>query len=183
MTWWRNDQTIQTHMFNMTNWWCKQPSWLIIHDQDDACTTMNVTPCVSATNSFMENATNTHEEKTLSITRTWSQAWLRHQHAKTWMQWTSKVDVRTHASSRSEPECVQSSSETLKGGSEIGCRPKFWRVVVAATTLGDTLVELQLQCFGSLLSEGLGISGSIESLRELIQLLDLPHGHTWFTFC
>ena len=45
-------------------------------------------------------------------------------------------------SSKSEPECVQPSSETLKGGSEIGCRPKVWRVVVVATTPGDTLVEL-----------------------------------------
>ena len=65
-------------------------------------------------------------------------------------------------SSWSESECAQPSSETLKGGSQIGCRPKFWRLVVAATTLGDTLVELQLLYFGSLIAQGLGLSGSVE---------------------
>ena len=50
--------------------------------------------------------------------------------------------MKSHMSSLSEPKCVQSSSEALKEGSQIGCRPKFWRVVVATRTLGDTLVEL-----------------------------------------
>jgi len=44
------------------------------------------------------------------------------------------VDEKTHTSSQSELECVYSSSETLKGGFKIGCRPKFWRVVIATTT-------------------------------------------------
>ena len=39
------------------------------------------------------------------------------------------------------------------------CWPKFWRVVVAATILGDTLVELQLLYFGSLLAQGLRLLG------------------------
>lgn len=76
---------------------------------------------------------------------------------------------------------MYSSSETIKGNFEIECRPKFWRVPVAATTLGDTQIELQLLCFGSLLAHGLGLSRSIESHCGLPQL---PHllGHTWFTF-
>ena len=78
---------------------------------------------------------------------------------------------------------MHSSRENLKGGSEIGCSLKFWTVVLAAKTLGDTLVELQLLYFGSLLAQGLGISGSIELLCTLLQLSHLPHGHTWFTLC
>ena len=89
----------------------------------------------------------------------------------------------TPTGSWSEPEGVQLSIETLKGGSEIGCNPKFWRVVVAATTLGDTLLELQLLCFASLLAHGLGILGSIEMMCGLLHLPHLPHGHTWFTLC
>ena len=71
--------------------------WLFIH-WDDACVIVNVTLCVSATDAFIANITRTYETKTLSITRTRSQAWLRHQHAETWMQWTSKADVKTHTS-------------------------------------------------------------------------------------
>jgi len=37
-------------------------------------------------------------------------------------------------------------------------RTKILEGVVDATTLGDTLVELQLLCFGSLTTQGLGIS-------------------------
>lgn len=85
-------------------------------------------------------------------------------------------------SSQSEPEYVQSSSETLKGGFEIGCRSTFWRVVVASTTLGDTMVELQLLYFGSLIAQALGLSRSIESLCLLLWPSHLPHGHTWFSF-
>ena len=59
---------------------------------------------------------------------------------------------------------------------------KILEGIVSATTLGDTLVELQLLFFGSLLAQGLGILGSIESLRGLLRFPHLPHGHTWFTF-
>jgi len=62
------------------------------------------------------------------------------------------------------------------------CWPKFWRVVVAATILGDTLVELQLLYFGSLLAQGLRLLGSIESLCRLLRLPHLSHGPTWFIF-
>jgi len=45
------------------------------------------------------------------------------------------VDEKTPTGSHIEPKGVQSSSETPEGGSEIRCRPKFWRVVVATTTV------------------------------------------------
>jgi len=38
---------------------------------------------------------------------------------------------------------------------------KILEGVAAATTLGDTLVELQILCFGPLLAQGLGLLGSI----------------------
>lgn len=38
------------------------------------------------------------------------------------------VGEKSHTSSWGEPECVQTSSKTLKGSSEIGCESKFWRV-------------------------------------------------------
>ena len=54
-------------------------------------------------------------------------------------------------------------------------------MVVVATTLGNTLVELQLLCFGSFLAQGLDLLGIIKSLCGLLRLPYLPHGHTWFT--
>ena len=59
---------------------------------------------------------------------------------------------------------------------------KILEGIAAATTLGNTLVECQLLCFGSLTAQGLGLSGSIESLCKLLRLSHLPHGQTWFTF-
>lgn len=52
-----------------------------LFDRGDACMTMNLTQCVSATNAFIANKTSTHGAKTLSIARTWSQAWLWDQYA------------------------------------------------------------------------------------------------------
>lgn len=40
-----------------------------------------------------------------------------------------KVGAKTHMSLQGEPECVHTSRKTLNGGSEIGCRPKFWKVL------------------------------------------------------
>ena len=117
--------------------------WLLT-DRDNACATVDVTLCVSVTDVFIVNITCTHEAKTLSMTRTWSQERHWHQHAISWVEWTSKVSVKAHMSSLIEPECMQPWSKTLKGGSKIGCRPKFWRVVVTTTTLAGTLVQLQL---------------------------------------
>ena len=88
--------------------------WSFI-DRDNTCMTLDLTPCASATNAFIANTTIKYKVKTLRITWTWSQAWLRHQHAEIWLQRTRKAYVKTHMSSRSEPECVQSSSETLQG--------------------------------------------------------------------
>lgn len=93
---------------------CDTRDWLFI-DQDDSCMIVNVTLCVSVADTFITNTTITYEAKTLSITRTWLQAWLRHQHAKNWMKRESKVDAKTHTNSRSEPQCVSSSSETPQG--------------------------------------------------------------------
>jgi len=62
-------------------------------------------------------------------------------------------------------------------------RAKILEGVAVTTTLGDTLVELQIFYFGSLIAWGLGLSGSIESMCGLLQLPHLPHGKTWFTFC
>ena len=45
---------------------------------------------------------------------------------------------------------------------------------LAATTLGDALVGLQLLCFGSFLAQGLGLLGSIESLYKLLWFPHLP---------
>jgi len=69
-----------------------------------------------------------------------------------------------------------------KEGSEIWMQGKNLDGVVAATTLGDTLVEYQLLCFISFATHGLCILGSIDSLCRLLWLPHLPHGHTWFTF-
>lgn len=121
---WLTDSTIDKH---------DTCDWSLV-DRDDDCVTLNVTLCVILVDVFIVNTSCTQEVKTLSMTRTWSQAWYWHQHETIWMRWTSKVDENTHTSSWSELECVQSSSETLKGGSETGCRPEFWRVAVATTT-------------------------------------------------
>lgn len=51
--------------------------------QYDACAIVNVTLFVSVTYAFILNKTSTYEAKTFSITRTWSQARLRHQHEET----------------------------------------------------------------------------------------------------
>ena len=59
---------------------------------------------------------------------------------------------------------------------------KILEGVAAAKTIGDTLVEYQLLCFGPLTAQSLGLSGSIESLCGLLQLPHLCHGKTWFTF-
>jgi len=48
--------------------------------------------------------------------------------------------------------------------------------VAVATTLGDTLVKLQLLCFGSFIEQGLGLSGSIELLCGLLWFAHLLHG-------
>lgn len=64
--------------------------WSLV-DCDDACATGNVTSCANVKNVFIVNTTCKHEAKTLSMTWTWSQAWLWHQHAKTWVKWISKV--------------------------------------------------------------------------------------------
>lgn len=53
---------------------------------------------------------------------------------------------------------------------------KILEGVAAATTLGETLVEFQLLCFGPLITQGLSLSRSIESLCELLRLPHLPHG-------
>ena len=39
---------------------------------------------------------------------------------------------------------------------------KIFQAVAAVTTLGDTLVEFQILCFGSFTAQGLGPSRSIE---------------------
>lgn len=49
------------------------------------------------------------------------------------VKWTCKENSKSHMSSWSELEYAKSSIESLKGGSDIGCKPKFLRVVVAAT--------------------------------------------------
>lgn len=95
--------------------------WSLIN-HDDTCVIVNVTPCASATDVFIANITGTHKAKTLSMTKTWLQARHWHQHAEAWVEWTSKVGVKAHMSSQSELECMQPSSETLKGGSKFGCR-------------------------------------------------------------
>ena len=59
---------------------------------------------------------------------------------------------------------------------------KILEGVAAATTLGDTLVEYERLCFGLSTAQGLGPSGSFESLCGLLRLPHLPHGQTWFTF-
>ena len=59
---------------------------------------------------------------------------------------------------------------------------KILEGVIAATTLGDTLVEYQLLCFGPLTAQVLGLSRRIESLCGLHRLSHLPHGQVWFTF-
>lgn len=59
---------------------------------------------------------------------------------------------------------------------------KIFECVAVATTLCNTLVELQLLYLGSMSAQGLGILGCIESLCRLLQFPHLPHGHTWFTF-
>lgn len=57
---------------------------------------------------------------------------------------------------------------TLKGkikeGSEIWMKAKIWKGVSNSTTLGDTLVEYQLLCFGSFIVQGLGLFVNIDSL-------------------
>jgi len=59
---------------------------------------------------------------------------------------------------------------------------KILEGVSAATTLGNTLVEIHILCFSSLTAQGLGLSRSIESLCGLPRLPHIPHGQTWFTF-
>lgn len=61
--------------------------WLLVY-YDDACATEYVTLCVSATYVYIENTTSTRRAKTLSITRTWSQAWHWHQHEN--IKWNDK---------------------------------------------------------------------------------------------
>ena len=51
--------------------------WSFING-DDSCMIVIVTLCVSVTDPFIANTTSTYEVKTSTITRTWSQAWLRH---------------------------------------------------------------------------------------------------------
>jgi len=53
---------------------------------------------------------------------------------------------------------------------------KILEGVAAATTLGSTLVEYQLLCFGSFAAQGLGLLGSIDLLCRLLWLPHLPHG-------
>jgi len=67
-------------------------------------------------------------------------------------------------------------SEKMNKVSEILMQAKIFEGVVAATTLGDTLVEYQLLYFGSFLEWGLGLSGCIDSLCRLHWLPHLPHG-------
>ena len=136
---WLDDETTKPSKHTCSTWLIDGVSykretrgWSFI-DWDDTCATTNVTPCVSVTNAFIANTASTYEFKTFSMTRTWLQVWLRHQHAETWMQWTRKSDVKTHTSLQSEHKCVQSSSETLQGRLRNWCRPKFWRVIVATT--------------------------------------------------
>lgn len=59
---------------------------------------------------------------------------------------------------------------------------KILEGVAVTTTLGDTLVELQILCFFSMKAQGLGLSRSIESLCGLLQLPHLPHRQIWLTF-
>ena len=68
--------------------------WPLIN-KDGTYVIVNVTSCVSATDAFIENTTRTYKAKTLSITRTWPQVWIRHQHVETWVKWTSKADAKT----------------------------------------------------------------------------------------
>jgi len=49
----------------------------------------------------------------------------------------------------------------LVGRLQIEAKEKFWRVVVAATTLGDTLVELHLSEWTLLMNRKSNTSGSM----------------------
>lgn len=138
---WLDDEMIKTSSQTCSTWLIDGVSdkhdthdWSFIY-QDEACVTVNVIMCVSVADDFITNTTRTYKKKALSITRTLSQAWLRHQHWETWMQLKIKAHVKPHRCSRSEPECVWPLSETLQGRLRNWFRPKFSRVVVATTKL------------------------------------------------
>jgi len=54
-----------------------------------------------------------------------------------------------------------------KEGFEIWMQAKILEGVATTTTLGDTLVEYQLLCFGSFVAKDLGVAGSIDSLCRI----------------
>jgi len=69
--------------------------WSLI-DRDDTCATVNDTLCVSATYVFIVSITCTHEVKTLSMTRIWSQAWHWHNMQKFgWNEQTRRMQRLT----------------------------------------------------------------------------------------
>ena len=115
------------------------------------------------------------------ITRTWSQEWLCHQHARLgemnkqgkWedshelTKWTRVRAIIKWNSQGTLWNAVQ--VKILDGGCS---RYNTWRHTS----------RILASCFGSLRTKGLGLLGSIELLCGLLRLPHLPHGHTWFTF-
>lgn len=132
---WHDDemtQTIQTHLLNITDWrfdWPSQCLWLIIGWSRWRLGNSEYDSFVSVTNFYIVNK-HVHMKKTPWV---WPEHGCNHDidiNMKKWlMEWSIKVGAKSHMISQIQPECMQSSRKTLKGDSEIRCRPKFWKVL------------------------------------------------------
>lgn len=184
------------HTLNMT--WRQDPSnqqdnihlvWLIdgvsdkrdtcdrsSNDHDDACVTVHTTLCVSATDVYIKDTTCTHTGKTCT--------WPKHDskcnivtNMPKYVRWTIKrwrCKDSTWAHRKTSIACKHQIK--TQGRLWNWMHAKIFEGVVAARTLCETLVELQILVFGPFTAQGPGLLGSIESLCGLLRLPHLPHG-------
>ena len=92
-------------------------------------------------------------------------------------QVTSRLAIQEGSPKTSNDQEVNMEQSVAKSivETKIQVQEKFWRVFVAATTLGNTLVELQLLCLGQLFHGRHSSSGMIDSQFRFPLLPHLHH--------